>query len=65
MGPTTAKLMARLKWEAACERLAFALDRDRAAPADNALDIEAAIRLVRIALEEVREACQDKMKVGR
>lgn len=64
-GPTTAKLLARLKWEVACERLAFALDRDPAIPPDTALDLDAAFRLVRAALEEVREACQDDMKGAR
>ncbi|MBT2324761.1 hypothetical protein J7E62_20695 [Variovorax paradoxus] len=47
---------ARLKWEAACERLAFALQSPDGAPADSTLGLEEAVRLAHAALEEVRAA---------
>lgn len=55
-GMTSAMLYAKLKWEAACERLAFALDAGSSSHADDAMDLEFAIGLARSALEEVRTA---------
>ncbi|MEJ8825081.1 hypothetical protein WKW80_24140 [Variovorax humicola] len=55
MKQTTAKLQARLKWEAACERLAFALRPPSGAPPD-APDVNSAVKLAQAALEEVRQA---------
>lgn len=49
-------LKARLKWEAACERLAFALAPPAGQVAADAPDVASAIALVQAALEEVRQA---------
>jgi hypothetical protein len=50
------QLQARLQWEAACERLAFALDPPPGVSAGDAPDIADALRLAREALEEIRKA---------
>ena len=54
--PPPNQLQARLQWEAACERLAFALDPPPGMPAGEAPDVAAALRLVQAALEEIRRA---------
>ncbi len=54
--PHSNQVQARLKWEAACERLAFALDPPPGVPAGEAPDIADALRLAREALEEIRKA---------
>ena len=56
MDKKTARVSARLKWEAACERLAFALNPPAGIPAEDAPDLETAVRLAQAALEEIREA---------
>jgi hypothetical protein len=56
MDKKTAQVSARLKWEAACERLAFALNPPTGMPAEQVPDLETALRLVQAALEEIREA---------
>jgi hypothetical protein len=53
MDKKAAKTQARLKWEAACERLAFVLDPPEGCSGDP-LDLEEAVRLAHAALEEVR-----------
>jgi hypothetical protein len=56
MDKKTAQVSAKLKWEAACERLAFALNPPAGLPAGQAPDLETALDLVQAALEEIREA---------
>ncbi len=56
MDKKTAQVSAKLKWEAACERLAFALNPPPGLPAGQALDLETALGLVQDALQEIREA---------
>lgn len=56
MDKKTAQVSARLKWEAACERLAFALNPPADIPTGDTPDLETALRLVQAALEEIREA---------
>lgn len=50
-----AQTQAKLKWEAACERLRFALERPVAA-GDQRLDVMEAFRLVQVALQELQRA---------
>lgn len=59
MENTAARVQARLKWEAACERMAFALEPPTGIPVEGAPDLESALRLAQAALEEVRAAFQD------
>jgi hypothetical protein len=56
MSNTAAQLQARLKWEAACERLAFALSPPNGTEKAQELDFEAAIQRAHAALEELHEA---------
>jgi len=56
MNDTAAKTQARLKWEVACERLSFALQRPAEASPDRSRDVESAVRLAQAALEELRQA---------
>ena len=56
MDKKTAQVSAKLKWEAACERLAFALNPPPGMPTEDAPDLETALRLAQAALEEIREA---------
>jgi len=57
MDNKSAQLQARLKWEAACERLAFVLHPPTDAPAqEGAPDLESTLQLAQAALEEIRRA---------
>lgn len=51
-----ARLHAKLKWEAACERMAFALDPPEGARDGEAPDLDTAVRLAQAALEALRSA---------
>jgi hypothetical protein len=55
MEKKAAKTQARLKWEAACERLSFALDPPEGSSADS-LDLEEAVRLAQAALQGLQAA---------
>jgi DNA primase len=50
------QVQARLQWEAACERLSFALDPPPGVPPGEAPEVAAALRLVQAALEELGRA---------
>jgi len=52
---TSSQLLAKLKWEVACERRAFAMDPRLGIPTYGAMDLEDTVRLVQAALEEVRK----------
>lgn len=56
MEQKAARIQARLKWEAACERMAFALQPPTGASTKGAPSLEAALQLVQAALEELRAA---------
>lgn len=56
MNKKAAQLQARLKWEAGCERLAFALNPPAGVITEDAPDLETALRLVQVALDELRAA---------
>ncbi len=58
MDNNLAQIQARLKWEVACERLAFALRPPPGAPADGALEIAACVALAQEALQERKQAFQ-------
>jgi len=51
-----ARVHARLKWEAACERMAFALDPPKGLSDDDAPDLASAVQLAQAALEALRSA---------
>ncbi|MEJ8860039.1 hypothetical protein WKW79_36265 [Variovorax robiniae] len=58
MDTNLAQIQARLKWEVACERLAFALHPPPGAPEDGALEIAACVGLAQEALQELKQAFQ-------
>ena len=58
MSTDAAKLQARVKWEAACERLRFALQPHPDMAREGGPDLEEAVALAQSALEEVRAAFQ-------
>ena len=51
-----AKLQAKLRWEAACERLAFALHPRPDMPAEDLPQLDEAVRIAQHALDEIRRA---------
>lgn len=55
-----ARIQARLKWEAACERMAFALAPPAGVSIEGAPDLGSALQLAQAALEEVRAAFQEE-----
>lgn len=56
MEKNPAMVQARLKWEAACERMAFALDPPAGLSDADAPDLDSATRLAQAALDELRAA---------
>lgn len=56
MDPRAEQLKARLRWAAACERLAYALDAPAETISDREVDLETAIRLTMVALQELDAA---------
>jgi hypothetical protein len=54
------RLRAKLHWEAACERLAFALSPPAGTDAREAPDLAAAFALAQAALVELRAAFEDE-----
>jgi hypothetical protein len=53
------RLRAQLQWEAACERLAFALSPPAGMDPSKAPDLQAALALAQAALDELRAAWRD------
>ena len=60
MGTDATRLQAKMKWEAACERLRFALQPHPDMAREGAPDLEEALELAQSALEEIRVAYQDE-----
>ncbi|RZL91973.1 MAG: hypothetical protein EOP82_11390 [Variovorax sp.] len=59
MDTDAARLQARMKWEAACERLRFALQPHPDMAREGAPNLEEAVTLAQSALEEIRTAYGD------
>ncbi|MDM0113866.1 hypothetical protein QTI66_17030 [Variovorax sp. J22R133] len=56
MDKTPEQIKASLKWEAACERLAFVMAPPAGQPIAGAPDLESAIAFAQAALEDIRRA---------
>lgn len=54
--PTSSQLLAKLKWEAACERLAIAMEPRPDFPSNGRVELEVAVSLVQTALRQVQQA---------